>query len=426
MNEIKKVAVLGANGTMGSLSGGVFAQTGIKCIFFARSLQKAQKGIENAVKQARSDVLREYIVPKTYDDFEKELPTCDWILEALGEDIELKREYFKKIDRFRKQGSIVSTVSSSLCIEEMAEGMSDDFKAHFLGTHFFNPPAKLFANELIFHPNNSNKLKKYIHEFCEKALRRVNIISYNKPGFAGNRIGFQFLNEAALYAEKYGVAKTDYLLGPYTGRAMPPLATIDLVGLDIYGAIVNYIYEKVDDERHDTYKMPLYTKKMIDQGRLGNKTGGGFYTEDENKQRLCIEPSNLGYIELKKMQIDFVEQAKNYIHDGNYKKAADILKNEQSEEAAIVRHFILGYISYSFFRAGEVNPPETGIDGIDRVMAYGFSWLPPSGWVDLFGGPKETITLTERSDIPVPLGLKSLKEGKYCKIPDITKYLIAL
>ena len=85
------MAVLGANGTMGSLSGGIFAQAGIRCIFFARSMEKAQKGIENAVKQARSDVLREYIIPKTYDSLEREIPECDWILEAVAEKLPLKQ-----------------------------------------------------------------------------------------------------------------------------------------------------------------------------------------------------------------------------------------------------------------------------------------------------------------------------------------------
>ena len=113
VTEIKKAAILGANGTMGSLSGGIFAQAGIPCVFFARSVEKAQKGIENAVRQARSDVLREFIVPRSYEDLKKELSDCDWVMEAVAEELPLKREFFRAVDGLRKKGSVVSTISSS-------------------------------------------------------------------------------------------------------------------------------------------------------------------------------------------------------------------------------------------------------------------------------------------------------------------------
>ncbi len=427
MLKIRKVAVIGANGTMGSLSGGIFAQSDIHCLFFARSLEKAQRGIENAVKQARSYVLRDYLKPLTYEDIPGELPKCDWILEGVAEDMELKQMYFQLVDTYRKKGSIVSTLSSCLSIEKMAEGQSADFKEHFLGTHFFNPPSRLPANELIFHPLNTHELRKAVRDFCEKRLSRVNIVAFNTPGFAGNRIGFQFLNEAAILSEKYGVEKVDSLLGPYTGRVMPPLATLDLVGLDVYRAILRYIYETVEDERYASYRMPLFVQKMIDLGILGKKgvPPGGFYRQNEGGKRLVLDLGTFEYRPVENTQIGFVEKAKQYIHDGNYRQAVKLIKTEQSEEACLVRHFILGYISYSFFRVGEVTPTEDGIHGIDRVMSYGFSWLPPSGWVDLLGGPSETVALMKKEDIPVPEHLRSLPEGRRCRIPEITKYLIA-
>jgi len=427
MREIKKVAVLGANGAMGSRCGGIFAQAGVRCTFFARTEEKALLGIDNAVQQARSDILREYITPKTYDELEDELPECDWVFEALGEDIGLKRGYLERIDRARNKGTIVSTVSSSLSIEELAEGKSDDFKAHFLGVHFFNPPGKLPANELIFHPDNSDMLKSFVSSFCEDRLYRVNIVTYNRPGFAGNRIGFSFLNEATLYAEKHGVDTIDYLLGPHTGRAMPPLATIDLVGLDVYRAIVDYIYNKTDDERHETFSLPLYAEKMIRKGLLGRKgqTKSGFYSKGKEDEILGISPNSLEYSPLKSMKIEFVEDMKNYIHDGEYTKAVDIIKKERSPEADIVRHFILGYISYSYSRIGEVTPKEHGISGIDKVMAYGFSWLPPSGWVDLLGGPSPTISLIEKAGLPVSEQLSVQSADSHCLVSDVQKYLIA-
>ncbi len=422
------MAVLGANGTMGSLSGGIFAQAGIPCLFFARSIEKAREGIERAVDQARSDVLRDFIAPRTYDELAGEAAGCDWILEAVAEDLDLKREYYRLIDRHRKPGGIVTTISSSLSIEELAAECSADFQAHFAGVHFFNPPGRLPANEIIFHPRSSKELRAFLPDFCRKALRRVNIVACDRPGFAGNRIGFQLLNEAAIYAEKYGTETIDYLLGPYTGRAMPPLETIDLVGLDVHREVVQNIHDRTDDERRDSFVLPPYLRKMIDNRWLGRKSGrlGGFYRPAENRERLALEPGRLDHARPAGGKNDLVEKVKEHIHDGGYREAIRLIKEDWSEEMALVKHFLLGYVAYSYARIGEVTPAEAGIDGIDRVMAYGFSWLPPSAWVDFFGGPRETVELLDRCRLPVPRPLANAPEGRQCRIPEVTRYLCAL
>jgi 3-hydroxyacyl-CoA dehydrogenase len=423
--DVKKAAILGANGTMGSLSGGIFAQAGISCVFFARTIEKARKGIDNAVTQARSDVIRQYITPRTYDDLAEELPGCDWILEAVAERMPLKREYFQKIDSLRKKGSIVSTISSSLPIGDMTEGCSGDFTSHFCGVHFFNPPGKLTANEIIYHPSNPEEMKSFVYDFCERTLRRVNIVTRDTPGFAGNRVGFQFLNEAAILTEKHGVEWIDYLLGPHTGRSLSPLATIDLVGLDVHREIVNNIHAHARDERHDTFELPGYIHSMIEKKMLGTKSAGGFWRRADNGEPLALSPRHLTYEKPAGVRKDVVERIKLHLHDGLYGKAVDIIKNDSSSEVALVRHFILGYVSYSFGRVGEVTDPDAGIHGIDRVMAFGFSWLPPSGWVDLLGGPRETIRLLEAGDLPIPEQLKQAKEEVACRVPEMTRYLVA-
>ena len=432
MTAIKKIAVLGGGGAMGSQSGAIFARAGVRCLFFDLTVDKARAGIDAAVKQSRSDVLKKYIEPRSFADMEKDLPECDWIFEAVAENLDLKSSYFIKTDKIRKKGSVVSTVSSSLSIKELAVGRSDDFKKHFLGVHFFNPPGNLQANELTFHPMNTADLKNSVSAFCKLNLNRINIVTLDRPGFAGNRIGFQFLNEAVIYAEKYGVEKIDYLLGPYTGRAMPPLATLDHVGLDIHRAIMNNISKKVTDERSGTHKIHAFFEKMIENGIMGRKgrDSSGFYIREKNKPVQVIDPVTLKYNKVENITFDFVEKAKQFIHDGKYADAVDIIKNAAGVEADIVRHFILGYISYSFFRVGEVTPKEEGIHGIDRVMAYGFSWVPPSGWVDFLGGPGETIKLMEKAGLPVPDKLRSLPDNRtrrydrHCRVPEITKYIL--
>jgi 3-hydroxyacyl-CoA dehydrogenase len=424
---IKKVGVLGASGNMGSLSGGIFAQADIECVFFARSLEKATAGLEAAVGQARSDVLRKYIRAASYEDLDKEIPSCDWIFEGLAEDMAIKNEFFAKIEKLKKPDAIVSTVSSGLSIRKMGEGRDENFRKNFMGTHFYNPPGKLPANELIFHPDVPKETREFVYDFCEQILRRVNIITEDTAAFAGNRIGFQFLNEAAIYAEKHGVDKMDYLLGPYTGRALAPLATVDLVGLDVHKAIVDNVVAHVKDERIDTYKMPTYMQKMIDQGMLGRKAKGkgGYFNRDAEKNKTTLQIGDLSFAPTKKEKIAWVEKAKSAIQDGMYAEAVNLIKTAPGPEGEIVRHFILGYVAYSFARVGEVTPEADGIHGIDRVMSSGFSWLPPSGWVDLFGGPKETCAMIEKAGLPVPSALKNLKsKGPICRIADVSRFLV--
>lgn len=426
MNTMKKVAVLGSSGNMGSTSGAIFAGAEIECLFFARNMEKAEKGIENAMSAVRSGVVRSKITPKTYEELETEIPGCDWVLEALAEDIAIKKDFFGRIDKVRRPGTIVSSVSSGLSIQEMVEDTSPDFKAHSLGTHFYNPPSKLLANELIYHPDNSPEFRSSIAEFCKKRLGRVNIVTYDTPGFAGNRIGFEFLNSAAIAAEKLGAARVEYLLGPYTGRAMPPLATIDLVGFDVHKAIVSNLRDNTSDMVNDSFRIPDYVLKMIDKGMMGNKTAdtGGFYLHGGDGQTLIINPQTLAHEEIGIEQVDFIEEVKELIHNGLYRKAVARLFSATGDEADLVQKFILRYIAYSFSLIGIATPEEDGIHGIDRVMAYGFSWLPPSGWVDFIGGAKPAIELIEKTGIEVPERLASQPDGKICRMSEISRYLI--
>lgn len=427
MLTIKKIAVLGANGNMGSLSGGIFAQAGIQCYYFARTQEKAQKGKEKAIAQARSIVLDSLISAHSYDELEKIIPECDWIFEGLGENLNLKKDFYKKIDLLRKPDSIVSTVSSGLSITEMVEETSENLQSFFMGTHFYNPPGKLIANELIFHPKNSQELKKDIECFCDSVLRRVNIITHNTPAFAGNRVGFHFLNEVAISAIKQGVEKMDYLLGSYTGRAMPPLSTIDLVGFDVHQAIVDNIYEKINDERHEALKLPSYMLKMIENGQIGWKTPakGGFFFRTPDKKKKVLDIATLEYKDLQNIKVDFVEQMKLFIRDGYYQKAINILKSTDNSDADLVRYFISSYLSYSFSRVAEITPEKDFIYGIDRVMSSGFSWMPPSAWVDLLGGPKATTDFIKSVSVPlsIPSALENAKEAPMCRLVEYTRFL---
>lgn len=416
MKEIKTVTLLGANGTMGAGSAAILAAFGgHKVYMLARTLDKAKEGIEAATASVRSGVIQKLFIPGTYDDdLEKAVADSDWVFECVAEDYAVKEPLAKRIAAVRKPGTLVSTVSSGLSIERLASFFDDDGKKHFYGTHFFNPPYKLVLCELITHPGNDPEYTKELAAYLTRPLLRHVIIANDKPGFAGNRIGFQLMNEVAQLAEthqdKGGIHLMDSLLAGYTGRAMSPLATADLVGLDVHKAIVDNILENTKDVAHDTFKLPGYMQKLVDAGSLGNKAGKGLYlrktTEDGKKQKLVYNTKTGDYDPLPKVEIPFKAEAAAAIRDSDYARAAEIFKTAPGFEADLLRYFIARYIAYSFWLVPEV----TDQDGVDGAMGFGFNWVPPSAWVDFLGGLEETKKFIEAAKLEVPPFLKEAKD----------------
>jgi 3-hydroxyacyl-CoA dehydrogenase len=413
VKEFKTVTVLGANGTMGAGSAAILAAFGnLKVYMIARTLDKAQEGIEKAVESVRSDIIRQNMIPATYDDLEKCVAESDWVFEAVAESYEAKLPINQRIAKARKPGTLVSTVSSGLSIEKLANMFDEDGKKHYYGTHFFNPPYKLVLCELITHPANDPNYTKALAEYLEKKLVRHVVICNDKPGFAGNRIGFQFMNEAAIVAEKKkneaGIYLIDQMLSGYTGRAMSPLATVDLVGLDVHKAIVDNIYENTKDVAHETFKLPSFMQKLIDQGALGNKAGKGLYKREKNEEgKTILRVYNIDKNDYElppQIDLSFKNKAMEYVKESNYRGLANHIKNSSGSEAELVRYFIARYISYSLFLVPEV----TDIKGVDGAMGFGFNWVPPTAWVDLLGGVEETKKFIEKANLPVPDALKQL------------------
>lgn len=419
MREIKTVTVLGANGTMGAGSAAILAAFGgHKVHMLARDVNKAKEGIAKATASVRSGVIEKLMVPGSYEaDLEKAVAESDWVFELVAETYEVKEPLNKRIAAARKPGTLVSTVSSGLSIEKLASVFDEDGQKHYYGTHFFNPPYKLILCELISHSKNDPAITEQLSNYLSTTLRRHVIVANDKPAFAGNRIGFQFMNEAAQFAEKYqdkgGIFLLDSVLGGYTGRAMSPLATIDLVGLDVHKAIVDNIYEFTNDGAHETFKMPDYFQKLIDQGSLGNKSGKGLYlrekTPEGKSSKKVLNTKTGNYEDLPKIEIPFKAAAVEAIRESDYKKAVNIFLTAEGEEAKILRHFIARYISYSFSLIPEV----TDKNGVDGAMSFGFNWVPPSAWVDLIGGVDATKKFIESAGIEVPAFLNEAKGQLY-------------
>lgn len=422
IRNIKTVVVLGSSGTVGSLTGGLFAQNGIKVYFLSRTLQAAKSGLKKAIAQARSEVISRYIECGDYDHMlENALEEADLIIESVSENLEIKRKIYQMVERYRKPDTIIGTTTSSLPLAALAEGRSESFRRNFLSTHFYNPPGKMLACETTGTDDTDSKVCEFMKDFLENELGRVVIPVENIPGFAGNRIAFVLFNRITSLAEEYGVEMMDYLIGPYTGRLMPPLATIDLVGVDIHKAIIQSLQENTYDEMHDSLVLPDYINKMIDKGILGNKIKGGFYKKLESGRQIFIDPVTCDYVPAIKPHVAFVERAKDLIHLGMYRQAFDVIKSANGREAEIVLDILCMYVAYSYFRVGEVTEPEIGIDGIDKVMSSGFHWAGPSVIVNMLGGKEAMIELLEKRgyEVPPALAVESKSEqemvnsGKY-------------
>ncbi|MBS1117900.1 MAG: fadB [Deltaproteobacteria bacterium] len=405
--SIRKVVILGANGAMGAGSGAVFAAAGIPTVFLARTQDKAEAGRARAEQLAKGKIVASTITCGTYaTDLGPALADADLVLEAVSEDLAVKREVLDAIDRLRNPGTIVATVSSGLSIAAMCADRSASFRRHFLGIHLFNPPTVIVGCEVIAHGATDPGVVAVVRDLLSTVCGREVVETRDTPGFAGNRLGFKVLNEVAQLAEEHGVLFMDQLVGPHTGRALPPLATIDLVGWDVHKAIVDNLWSSTHDVAHDHFKLPAYMQRQIDRGHLGRKTRdkGGFYRMDgkgAEARQFVLDPVTGDYrptAEISRSMPAFVEQMKAALKAGRVTGAMEVLCTALGAEAELLRRILLGYISYGLGLVGEV--VERPRD-IDRIMGFGFNWAPPGMLVDAIG-PGRTIVLLERARLPIP------------------------
>lgn len=407
---IQTVAVLGASGTVGSLTGGILAQNGLNVYYLSRTQQGSQKGLSRAIKQARSEAIATRITCGDYNTlFEKACSEADWILECVAEDMAVKKAMYEKVDAVRRKDSIVSSVTSSLPLEELPQGRSDSFQANFLSTHFYNPPGKMLACEVTGQSQTDPALVDFMIEFLGRRLRRVVIPVKPTAAFAGNRLAFLLFARITDLVQQFGVEMMDYLVGPYTGRLLPPLATIDLVGLDIHKAILLSLQTYTQDAMHNKLVIPAYIDTMIAAGRLGNKTrtSGGFFKKLDSGQYLYYDPASEDYVPGYGPRIQFVEKAKNQIHIGRYRQAFEGILQASGTEARVVQEILATYLAYAYSLIGQVTDEKYGIEGIDKVMSSGFHWACPSLLVNMMGGTQKAVELVQSADLAVPLALRT-------------------
>jgi 3-hydroxyacyl-CoA dehydrogenase len=410
--KIDNVVILGANGAMGAGAAAMFAGGGCKVTLVSRDLGKNEGAMRTVQGIAKAERITDHMGSVTYADGMKDaVAGADLIFEAVAEDFALKRQILKEVDAIRPPDSLVATVSSGLSITQLAEGLSQGFRTHFAGVHLFNPPHVMTGTELIAHPEMPREVAEALAQVMTERFGRSMTICDDQPAFAGNRIGFKVLNEVAQLAEKHGVVYMDTLIGPYTGRALAPLATVDLVGWDVHRAIVDNVYDNTNDEAHEAFRLPAYMATLLKKGHMGDKTpeNGGFFLRGKDGAQ-ALDPSSGTYRPVEPVKFEFVDEVRDLHHRGRYHEGVAAFMAAKGPDADLARRVILGYVSYALNRFG---PGEVvaSYDQIDRIMSAGFNWVPPSGLVDLIGVDR-TIQELERLGLPVPALLMAAKKGE--------------
>lgn len=399
--DINTVTVIGANGTMGKNVSAIFASFGnAKVYMVGRNIEAVEKARIDAKMSVKADAIEVNLIAKTYDDLETCVSESDLIFESVFEDINIKKDIYTKITEYIKADTIIATGTSGLSINELSVCFKEEQRAKFLGVHMFNPPYNMTLCEVIPSEVSDRSVVKDMKQYLEEVLRRSVVEIKDEPAFMGNRIGFQFINEALQYAERYqdngGIDYVDSILGPFTGRNMAPLVTTDFVGLDVHKAIVNNVYNNTDDYARDTFILPEYVGKLISENKLGRKTKGGLYKtiiNEEGKKIVYVYDIKSGKYRLReKYNFLFAHNIISELQAGNYKEAVGVLKSNKSAEAKICLEFLIKYVIYSLIMTESIGED---IHSADIVMATGFGWIPPLAVIDLFGGSEAFKTLAK-------------------------------
>jgi len=334
---IKKVAVVGS-GIMGSGIACHFANIGVEVLLLdivPRELTEIEtkKGLTldskivrnrlvndhlaNALKSKPSPIYHQKFANRittgnTTDDLAK-IADCDWIIEVVIERLDIKKQVFEQIEKYRKPGTLITSNTSGIPIHFMSEGRSEDFQKHFCGTHFFNPARYLKLFEIIPGPKTSTEVLDFLNNYGEQFLGKTSVVAKDTPAFIGNRIGifgiqslFHLVKEMDLTIEE-----VDKLTGPVIGRPKSAtFRTVDVVGLDTLVHVANGLYEGVpNDEAHDLFKLPDFITKMLENKWLGSKTGQGFYKK-EGREILSLDLNTLEYRAAKKASFATLELTK--------------------------------------------------------------------------------------------------------------------
>ena len=396
MRRIEKAAVIGS-GIMGGGIAALLASAGIPTVlldivpFDLKDEEKndpkarnriVQGGLDAAIKAKPPLFMDKKKDPQLVttgnleDDFDQ-LKDCDWIVEVVVERLDIKQDLFKKVDGVRKTGSVVSSNTSGIPLNQMTKDLSEDMRQNFLGTHFFNPVRHMHLLEIIPGPDTLPDVLNFMADFGERFLGKGIVWAKDTPNFVGNRIGVQNIGKAmqAMLSHGLSIHEADAIFGPPMGRPKTAIfKTSDLVGLDTMKHVADNCYNNCpDDEMRETMAMPDFVKTMVEEKNLlGNKTKAGFYTKEITPEwktiRKVINPQTLEYEEYGKADFPCLQEAKK--KESLPEKMRAIVYGDD-KGAKYAWEVVSNNLIYSASRIPEIS--DTIVD-IDNAIRWGFNF----------------------------------------------------
>jgi 3-hydroxyacyl-CoA dehydrogenase len=400
MNKnIRQVAILGS-GVMGSRIACHFANIGVKTLLLdivpkEPNAAEQAKGLTIDATIVRNRIVNDAlqavvksnpaalyskdkiknITTGNFTDNMKDIANCDWILEAVVENLEIKKSVFAEVEKHRKIGSIISTNTSGIPINTMLEGRSEDFKSHFCGTHFFNPPRYLRLLEIIPTAATKPEVVGFLMKYGDLYLGKTSVLCKDTPAFIANRIGVFSIMAVLKHKQEFGfsIDEIDALTGPISGRPKSAtFRTCDVVGLDTLVKVANNAYNDcVNDTARELFMIPDFINKMLENNWLGDKTKQGFYlkTKDENGKKIqSLNLDTLQYEDKKKVKFDCIGVAKPI---DDLKKRIKILHKGTDKGALFLQKMTLTVSAYCSLRIPEIADT---IYQIDDALKAGCAW----------------------------------------------------
>jgi 3-hydroxyacyl-CoA dehydrogenase len=431
---IKEVAVLGS-GVMGSRIAAHFANIGCKVFLLdiiPKELTGAEKkeGLTLNEKKVRNRIVNENlknvlnakpspvylqsfssrITIGNFEDDMQVLQNADWIIEAVVENLEIKKSVYDRVEKFRKPGTLITSNTSGIPIHLMMEGRSEDFRKSFCGTHFFNPPRYLQLLEIIPAPETSGEVVNFLLNYGSLYLGKTTVLCKDTPAFIANRIGVFSMMAVFKLMEKFGlsVKEVDTLTGPLTGKPKSAtFRTCDVVGIDTLVNVANNVYKDCPkDEMRELFAIPTYVNKLVEKKWLGDKTGQGFYKKTKNSKGetdiLELDLKTFEYKTSDKPKFASVASAKPI---ENLKERITALHSAQDKAGNFLRMLSFYIFSYASHRVPEISDE---IYKIDDAMKAGFGWeLGPFETWDALGA-ENTLGQMEEDKLPAADWVKEM------------------
>jgi 3-hydroxyacyl-CoA dehydrogenase len=418
---IHRVAVLGG-GTMGSQIAAHFANAGVPALLLDVTADAARDGL----KRARALKPDPFFTPDTWklistSSFDElaSVKDSDWIIEAVVEQLDVKRTLLEKVDTLRRAGSIVSSNTSGIPISALAEGRSKDFRRHWLGTHFFNPPRYLHLLEVIPTPDTAAEVLETVVSYADHHLGKGVVIAKDSPNFIGNHIALYGVVQILKQVESgaFTIEEVDAITGPALGRPRSAtFRTLDLAGIDILAHVVHNLYERLPDEAaRREFVLPAFVEQMVERKMIGEKSGQGFYKRVKaatgDSEILTLDPATLAYRPRKPPRLPSLEAAATIT---DVRERIRTLYHGKDRVGEFLRQTLDPTLDYT----ARVTPQIAhSPDDVDRVMRWGFGWeLGPFELLDVIRGPERSAPQQPASALrevpPAAPDLQLLKSSK--------------